>query len=288
MAWHNIERLLQQTAFQSGLSGKFYILLWLCVRMLILLTSISKTFKSELDRFVCDTRFLGCQQMCFNQFSPMSMHRYWELQLICSVTPVIVFVMYAEYVLKDVQKVEDGRAIVRRTVKKRMGVDHRRSARSKNSKNSQNSEKQIFEAKSIDEYSDHGDIKVTDVKEFYGKEIVPFRKEFHTPAKVVTAYWWTLVVKLMLEVLFSVGQYFIYPYHLVMENEYICTDVYPCQDESVTCWPVRPFEKTFMIWMWFIVTIFQVVFGLFELASVSVLSLKEAYKNAEDYTKQYR
>ena len=231
MAWHNVERLLEQTAFQSGLSGKFYILLWLCVRMFILLTSISKTWKSELDKFVCDTRFLGCQQMCFNQFSPMSMHRYWELQLICSVGPVIIFVVYAEYVLKDVQKVEDGRAFVRKNVKRKMGVDHRRSKNNQNSKNSQNSEKQLFGPISIDEYSDHGDIKVTDVKDFYGKDekrLVPFRKEFHTPAKVVTAYWWTIVVKLIIEILFSVGQYFIYPYHLVMENEYtgwFCKDV---------------------------------------------------------------
>lgn len=146
-----------------------------------------------------------------------------------------------------------------------------------------------MEINSVEEFSEHGNINVTDLKEVYGKgSKTPFRYEFHTPAKVVTAYWWTLVIKLILEISFSIGQYYIYPYHLVMQNEFTCTDVYPCMDSTVSCWPFRPFEKTFMIWMWCIVTALQLIFGFFELGSVSLLSLKSAYRNADDYTKEYR
>ena len=42
----------------------------------------------------CDTKTIGCQRMCHNMFFPMSLGRYWQLQIFCISLPAILFMAY--------------------------------------------------------------------------------------------------------------------------------------------------------------------------------------------------
>ena len=44
--------------------------------------SIADTiFKDEQGSFVCNTQTPGCTNICYNDFSPISLLRYWALQV---------------------------------------------------------------------------------------------------------------------------------------------------------------------------------------------------------------
>ena len=72
-----------------------------------------------------------------------------------------------------------------------------------------------------------------------------------TPAKILIWYFWSTVFKVLVELFFTVAQYFIFPYHFIMYNEFECVDVKPCTTAVTYCWPVRPTEKTMFIFTWY-------------------------------------
>lgn len=286
MAWHQIEHELERTANQSALSGKWYIIMWLCVRMLLLLQLTTRTFSGELGDFDCDTQVPGCTQLCFNRFSPMSVPRYWMLQLICSAVPPIIFIIYATHTLDRVQEAAERRRKIRerqqRDIKKVKALDVEINSQLEAAVNEKQHQEDHIGELNVDE------VKDVFVRKTYYESNVPFGMDKDTPGKLVTAYFWSLVCKLAIEIAFSVGQYYIYPYHFVMDTVYECSDVYPCMKHVTSCWPVRPFEKTFAICIWYATTTLQVFIGCFEISSFGMRRVVAGYQNTADITKEFR
>lgn len=57
--------------------------------------------------------------MCFNKFSPVSLQRYWALQLLASALPSIVFIVYGTHILKKTQNA----TLMREKLRKRQKRD---------------------------------------------------------------------------------------------------------------------------------------------------------------------
>lgn len=64
------------------------------LRILILLFAGYPLYRDEQDRFVCNTIQPGCANVCYDLFSPVSLFRFWLVQLVTLCLPYILFVIY--------------------------------------------------------------------------------------------------------------------------------------------------------------------------------------------------
>lgn len=64
------------------------------LRILTLLFAGYPLYQDEQDRFVCNTIQPGCANVCYDLYSPVSLFRFWLVQLITLCLPYIVFVVY--------------------------------------------------------------------------------------------------------------------------------------------------------------------------------------------------
>jgi len=81
MAWHIIEKLLEQVAEHSTIVGKFWVTFFFVLRFLLVVSIADTVFGDERDKFVCNTLTPGCENICFNDFSPISLISLWALQV---------------------------------------------------------------------------------------------------------------------------------------------------------------------------------------------------------------
>ena len=245
MTWHSVFERLESTAHQSVIAGKYYIVFWLAVRSTLVLSLGKQTFSGELSDFDCDTNIIGCTEMCFNNFSPVSLQRYWVFQLLSSSLPSVIFIIYGQHTLNQVQNISE----IRKKIRKKQITDVRRwkeRIEKSNKKELHLSEtdlrlptNSIIEKKLLDD----DDMKNI-YKSYFGKGHIPFRKNLESPSKVIIAYFWMIILKVLIDLVFSFGQYYIYPFHFLMGAKFDCYETRPCNADVVSCWPFRPFEKT--------------------------------------------
>ena len=81
MAWHIVEKFLEQVAEHSTLVGKFWVTFFFILRFLIVVSIADNVFEDEQEEFVCNILTPGCKNVCFNDFSPISLIRLWALQV---------------------------------------------------------------------------------------------------------------------------------------------------------------------------------------------------------------
>lgn len=72
------------------------------LRILILLFAGYPLYQDEQERFVCNTIQPGCANVCFDLFSPVSLFRFWLVQLVILCLPYVIFIIYV------VHKVSNG------------------------------------------------------------------------------------------------------------------------------------------------------------------------------------
>lgn len=64
------------------------------LRILILLFAGYPLYQDEQERFVCNTIQPGCANVCYDLFSPISLFRFWLVELITLSLPYIIFIVY--------------------------------------------------------------------------------------------------------------------------------------------------------------------------------------------------
>ncbi|XP_068603870.1 gap junction delta-4 protein-like [Brachionichthys hirsutus] len=74
--------------------GKVWLIVMIFLRILILLFAGYPLFQDEQERFVCNTIQPGCANVCYDLFSPVSLFRFWLVQLTTLCLPCIVFIIY--------------------------------------------------------------------------------------------------------------------------------------------------------------------------------------------------
>ncbi|XP_030630893.1 gap junction delta-3 protein-like [Chanos chanos] len=92
--WAFLSGLFGTLQAHSPMLGRFWLLLMLVFRMLILGTVASDLFEDEQEEFVCNTLQPGCKQVCYDEAFPISQYRFWVFHIVLISTPSLLFVVY--------------------------------------------------------------------------------------------------------------------------------------------------------------------------------------------------
>lgn len=98
--------------------------------------------------------------------------------------------------------------------------------------------------------------------------------------RLLSSYAVHLVAKIILEVLFIAGQYYLYGFRL--ETGYVCAR-FPCP-HKVDCFLSRPTEKSVIIWFMLVAALVSLVLSVLELLYLCVKATKECMTRRQDYT----
>ena len=71
-------------------------------RMFITAVVGGPVYGDESGNFKCDTNQPGCQNVCFNRFSPISHLRFWAFQMLFVCLPSVAFMTYAQFELQKI------------------------------------------------------------------------------------------------------------------------------------------------------------------------------------------
>ncbi|XP_039643256.1 gap junction delta-3 protein-like [Perca fluviatilis] len=92
--WGFLSGLFDSLQAHSPMLGRFWLLLMLVFRILILGTVASDLFDDEQEEFACNTLQPGCKQVCYDVAFPISQYRFWVFHIVLIATPSLVFLMY--------------------------------------------------------------------------------------------------------------------------------------------------------------------------------------------------
>ncbi|XP_070595322.1 gap junction alpha-10 protein [Erythrolamprus reginae] len=212
--WNLLGSILEEVHLHSTIVGKIWLTILFIFRMLVLGVAAEEVWDDEQEEFICNTEQPGCNNICYDKAFPISLIRYWVLQVIFVSSPSLVYMGHAIYRLQALEKERQRKKSYLKEQLKEMEPileAHRRI------------ERQL-------------------------KKLEEQKKTSKPPLQ--GALLWTYILHILtrsvLEVAFMVGQYLLYGFQ--MNPLYKCT-LPPCPN-TVDCFVSRPTEKTiFMVFM---------------------------------------
>uniref|UniRef100_A0A8C3XTN4 Gap junction protein n=1 Tax=Chelydra serpentina TaxID=8475 RepID=A0A8C3XTN4_CHESE len=106
--WSFLSSLLDAVQEHSPMVGRFWLVVMLIFRILILATVGSDVFEDEQEEFACNTLQPGCRQVCYDQAFPISHYRFWVFHIVVLSAPALLFVMYAMHQGGKLRQAEAG------------------------------------------------------------------------------------------------------------------------------------------------------------------------------------
>nr|XP_057902912.1 gap junction protein alpha 4 [Doryrhamphus excisus]XP_057902913.1 gap junction protein alpha 4 [Doryrhamphus excisus]XP_057902914.1 gap junction protein alpha 4 [Doryrhamphus excisus] len=200
--WSFLEHLLEEGQEYSTGIGRIWLTVLFLFRMLVLGAAAESAWDDEQADFICNTRQPGCMAVCYDKAFPISHFRYFVLQVIFVSTPTIFYFGYVA---------------IRSAKEKEAGKDDKQSEDDAKHKN-----------------KDGGARKVS-IAERNPPEAPKLK------GKLLCAYTFSIFLKVLLEVGFIVGLWFLYDGFLI-EAKFECVG-FPCP-HTVDCFVSRPTEKT--------------------------------------------
>uniref|UniRef100_A0A8C6S8M1 Connexin N-terminal domain-containing protein n=1 Tax=Neogobius melanostomus TaxID=47308 RepID=A0A8C6S8M1_9GOBI len=91
--WGFLSGLFDSLQAHSPMLGRFWLLLMLVFRILILGTVASDLFDDEQEEFACNTLQPGCKQVCYDMAFPISQYRFWVFHIVLIATPSLLFLI---------------------------------------------------------------------------------------------------------------------------------------------------------------------------------------------------
>lgn len=92
--WGFLSALFNSLQGHSPMLGRFWLLLMLIFRIVILGTVASDLFDDEQDEFACNTLQPGCKQVCYDMAFPISQYRFWVFHIVLISTPSLLVLVY--------------------------------------------------------------------------------------------------------------------------------------------------------------------------------------------------
>ncbi|XP_006158657.1 gap junction alpha-9 protein [Tupaia chinensis] len=218
--WNLLGGILEEVHIHSTMIGKIWLTILFIFRMLVLGVAAEDVWNDEQSGFICNTEQPGCRNVCYDQAFPISLIRYWVLQVIFVSSPSLVYMGHALYRLRVLEKERQRMKAQLRAelegIEFEMLGDRRRLER----------ELCQLEQRKLNKAPLRGTLLCTYVIHIFTRSVV--------------------------EVGFMIGQYLLYGFHL--EPLFKCHG-YPCPN-IIDCFVSRPTEKTiFLLFMQFIATI---------------------------------
>ncbi|XP_057684250.1 gap junction protein alpha 4 [Corythoichthys intestinalis] len=244
--WSFLEHLLEEGQEYSTGIGRVWLTVLFLFRMLVLGTAVESAWDDEQADFICNTRQPGCTAVCYDKAFPISHFRYFVLQVIFVSTPTI---FYFGYVAIRSGKEEVGKNESRQVEEGgggRIGVVTERDKEKTNQK--------------------EGAARKGSIVERSPPEAPKLK------GRLLCAYTFSILLKVLLEVGFILGLWFLYDGFLV-EAKFECVG-FPCP-HTVDCFVSRPTEKTiFTIYTQAIAAV-SLLLNLFELLHLLQLAISQ-------------
>ncbi|KAL3967536.1 gamma-crystallin [Sarotherodon galilaeus] len=95
--WDFIGGFFKDLQTESPMLGRFWLVLMLVFRIVILGTVASDMFEDEQEEFTCNTLQPGCKQVCYDSAFPISQYRFWVFHIVLIATPSLLFLVYATH-----------------------------------------------------------------------------------------------------------------------------------------------------------------------------------------------
>lgn len=108
--WSVVDKISENVRLYSTPVAALWNVVTFVFRMFVVASVGSSVYGDEQGAFKCDTGQPGCQNVCFNRFSPISHMRFWAFQLLFVATPVLFFHMFAGKETGEVKLLEDAEA----------------------------------------------------------------------------------------------------------------------------------------------------------------------------------
>uniref|UniRef100_A0A671P0W3 Gap junction protein n=1 Tax=Sinocyclocheilus anshuiensis TaxID=1608454 RepID=A0A671P0W3_9TELE len=236
--WNLLGSILEEVHIHSTIVGKIWLTILFIFRMLVLGVAAEDVWDDEQSEFVCNTEQPGCKNVCYDQVFPISLIRYWVLQIIFVSSPSLVYMGHALYRLRALEKER-----------------HKKKAHLK---------VELEETEALEEHK-RIEKELRKLEEQKKVRKAPLR------GSLLRTYVLHIITRSVVELGFIVGQYVLYG--IGLSPLYKCEHD-PCPN-SVDCFVSRPTEKNiFMIFMLVIAGV-SLFLNLLEIFHLGVKKIKE-------------
>ncbi|XP_016335585.1 gap junction alpha-10 protein [Sinocyclocheilus anshuiensis] len=237
--WNLLGSILEEVHIHSTIVGKIWLTILFIFRMLVLGVAAEDVWDDEQSEFVCNTEQPGCKNVCYDKAFPISLIRYWVLQIIFVSSPSLVYMGHALYRLRALEKER-----------------HKKKAQLK------------VELEETEALEEHKKIE----KELRKLEEQKKVRKAPLRGSLLRTYVLHIITRSVVEVGFIVGQYVLYG--IGLSPLYKC-ERDPCPN-SVDCFVSRPTEKNiFMIFMLVIAGV-SLFLNFLEIFHLGVKQIKQA------------
>jgi len=247
-----------------------------------MVVSIADTsFGDERGNFDCNIQTPGCENVCFNDFSPISLLRLWALQILAVSLPAVIFMVYTAHKMEKIAQAKKLKTEEMEKKKKQREVVKKMRAqiRKRNQPPGyEDAEEKVDEAK---------EEKKEEKKDDDDGKVVATKLDSDTPSRLMLAYVAQVLLRLIIEIAFMTVQYHTYSFKFWIPEIFKCSR-YPCPN-VVDCFISRPKEKTIILWIMFSTGLIMIILNVVELYHIGAAKMWEAWRTrGQDITKQYK
>ncbi|XP_056236842.1 gap junction protein alpha 9a [Seriola aureovittata] len=238
--WNFLGGILEEVHIHSTMVGKIWLTILFIFRMLVLGVAAEDVWNDEQADFICNTEQPGCRNVCYDLAFPISLIRFWVLQVIFVSSPSLVYMGHALYRLRALEKARQKKKALLRKELELVDVELAEAR-----KRIEREMKQL----------DQGKLNKP-----------PLR------GSLLRTYVAHIVTRSFVEVAFMTGQYLLYGFHLYplfkCERD-------PCPN-AIDCYVSRPTEKSvFMVFMQCIAAI-SLFLNILEIMHLGYKRIKKA------------
>lgn len=238
--WNLLGSILEEVHIHSTIVGKIWLTILFIFRMLVLGVAAEDVWVDEQSEFICNTEQPGCKNVCYDQAFPISLIRFWVLQIIFVSSPSLVYMGHALYRLRALDKERHKKKIQLRA--------------------------ELEETEFLLEEHKRLERELRKLEEHKKLKKAPLR------GSLLRTYIIHILTRSVLEVGFTLGQYILYG--IGLEPLFKCERM-PCPN-TVDCYVSRPTEKTiFMVFMMVIAGV-SLFLNLLEISHLGAKKIKQA------------
>uniref|UniRef100_UPI00398F0028 gap junction alpha-10 protein-like n=1 Tax=Pristiophorus japonicus TaxID=55135 RepID=UPI00398F0028 len=237
--WNLLGSILEEMHVHSTIVGKIWLTILSIFRMLVLGVAAEDVWDDEQAEFICNTEQPGCRNVCYDMAFPISLIRYWVLQVIFVSSPSLVYMGHALYRLRALEKERQWKkAHIRAELEdiEPMMEEHKRL------------EKEL-------------------------RKLEEQRKVNRAPLRgsLLCTYVLQILTRSVMEIGFMVGQYVLYGFRL--DPLYKCVRS-PCPN-TVDCFVSRPTEKSIFIVFMLGIAAFSLFLNILEIIHLGIRKIKQ-------------
>ncbi|KAG8443508.1 hypothetical protein GDO86_012055 [Hymenochirus boettgeri] len=261
MSWSFLTRLLEEIHNHSTFVGKVWLTVLIVFRIVLTAVGGESIYSDEQSKFTCNTKQPGCDNVCYDSFAPLSHVRFWVFQIIMISAPSVMYLGYAIH--KIARSTEDDKR--HKAFKKKKLLSKWRPGQRGEEPEDDEEEPMIYDSQPPEPKK--VEIKVKENKKHDGRKRI---KE----EGLMRIYVFQLVARVIFEVGFLVGQYFLYGFRVLPSFQ--CS-THPCP-HTVDCFVSRPTEKTVFLLIMYVVSLLCLLLNICEMLHLGFGTLRDAVR----------